>query len=72
VTVKSDPWFQSCTVDTHDHRLSSMTVCSWGGWDNGAISNVLRHGDLVGCSLLKTVGLQECRRITDINCNESF
>lgn len=49
-----------------------ITECSWSGWDNGAIFNIQRHGDRVVCSLLTTLRLQECRRISNIHRNESF
>ena len=57
---------------SHVQSVFVITDCCWSGWDNGAIFNVQRHGDRVGCSLLKTLGLQECRWITNIYCNESF
>ena len=74
VTVNSDPWFQSYTVGFRTVHIYVFVIadCSWSRWDNGAIFNVQRRGDRVGCSLLKTLGLQECRRITNIYCNESF
>ena len=57
---------------SHVHFVFVITDCSWSGWDNGAIFNIQSHGDRVGCSLLKTPRVQECRWITNIYRNESF
>jgi len=57
---------------SHAQLVFMITDCSWSGWDNGAIFNIQRHGDRMGCSLLKALRLQDCGRIINIYCNESF